>query len=1327
MPNEKKHLGGLPNVAAASINELYEKSQTFISAGKNDEAINVLQEILSLDPVNQKALNDLAVLYSLKGRLSESIALLNRLLQIEPANAIAGKNLGSLYLRANKVENALNSYYQVLQSSPNDTDALLAIADICLALGKTKEAVTFYQKVLNTDPQNVQATSRLVVIQQDFLDKLNNSGIPADIADTKTTGPTVSLSKEEEHRIRIGSPLPGAADGIADWGEFTVKELYDKAQLLIGEGKYEEAKETLKRALEIEPNDSSCLNDLAVLCSISKQNNTAIELLRRLLELEPINSVGRKNLGNLYLQENNLEEGLRTYSEVLKTVPNDVESLLTIARICLALNKPEDANLFFGKVLTTTQDPELLRQTLLELEKIEFNQSQDASRMLTSSLPADSGGRNANGDRPLPLVSIILLVYNKLGFSKRCIESILATVNYSNYEIVVTDNASTDGTYEYMSELANRLEKVRYVRNDSNLGFVGGCNTGVANARGEYVILLNNDTIVNKGWLESLVEFAMKTPDCGAVGSKLIYPDGRLQEAGGIIFSDGNGWNYGRGMSPYDPKYNFVREVDYISGASLMVRKDLWDEIGGLDDRFSPAYFEDSDLCFEVRKHGYKVYYEPKSSIIHFEGTTNGTDVNTGRKRYQIINRPKFVEKWEKELSEHYPNDPRIVEKASSRGIIGRIFVTDPSLPMFDRAAGSLHLFNILKALRALKYHVTFVAGNWSNKEYYKPLLEELGIETYAGDPDMMAFLGLSAPYKKIDYARLFEEREFDYAIVDFWYHAEYYVPFIRKYSSKTTIIIDTEDVHFVREIREAKVKGNRELEKLAIENKKRELAVYKKADRIWAVTEEDKKALKKENLHVPVDIRPVIHELPLVKNGFDDRSGILFVGNFNHRPNIDAIEFFSKEVFPIVAKSLPGVTLNVVGNNPGEKVRTLASDNILIRGYVRDLSQYYGNCRVCVAPLRYGAGLKGKVVEALSYGVPMVTTSIGIEGMGLHDRSEVMVADDPNEMADKIVQVYSNKEVWEQISARGRAAMEKTWSFDAGKKSLEELLLLPEKHEMENEQKLTSIVILTYNQLDYTKITIDSLRRHTKSPYEIIVVDNASSDGTVEYLKAQKDIRAIFNEENLGFPAGCNQGIEIAKGDYIVLLNNDVVVTNDWLEGLIECSEADTRVGIVGPMTNWISGFQLEKNISYKKVSQMPAFAGKYRRKNRKRWIEVPRIAGFCMLIKREVVEKIGGLDTIFGIGNCEDDDFCLRSKLAGFKVALAGDVFIHHFGSKSFSQRGIDTYLDVVSSKEKIFQEKWGITPSEWWRDGKSITKTSKLFIPVTGVEPVPVPVQP
>jgi len=877
---------------------------------------------------------------------------------------------------------------------------------------------------------------------------------------------------------------------------------------------------------------------------------------------------------------------------------------------------------------------------------------------------------------------------------------------------------------KYMKDLTARDGHFVYLRNQTNQGFVDACNIGAEKAHGDYILLLNNDTEVNEGWLESLLVFAENTPDCGAAGSKLVYPDGRLQEAGGIVFSDANGWNYGKGWKPNHPKFNFVREVDYVSGASLMVKRSLWKEIGGLDKRYAPAYFEDSDLCFEIRKHGFKVYYQPASLVIHHEGATAGTNLNEGFKKFQLINRPKFIEKWKKELTKQYGNDPRNVEKASSRGVGQRILVIDPILPMFDRAAGSLHLFNILKTLRKMNFQITFISTNYGMFNRYKQMLEQLGTETFAGDQEAMSHLGNKVVYPKIEYASLLKEREFDFALIDFWYQAEYYLPIIRMYSPNTRIIIDTEDVHFVRELREAEIKKDSRLETLALEKKEREIAIYRQADRVWVVTEEDRQALMKENMDLPIDIRPVMHELPSVRNDYSSREGLLFVGNFNHRPNLDAVEFFVREVFPKVTGSIPEARLYIVGNDPGEKAAEYASKNVVVAGYVQDLSSYYEKCRVAVAPLRYGAGLKGKIVESLSYGVPIVTTSIGAEGTGLENGKEIFVADDPGEMAQKIVDAYLNRTTWERLSTNGRSKMESKWSLDAGRKQLEEIFARSEKEAKVPKDKLASIVILTYNQLEYTKLTIDSIRKHTKARYEIIVVDNASTDGTVEYLKAQKDIRTIFNSENLGFPAGCNQGMEIAKGDYIVLLNNDVIVPDNWLEGLIDCADSHPTIGIVGPMSNRISGYQLEQNITYKKINRMHDFAASYRRKNRKKWYQSPRVAGFCMLIKREVLNKIGGLDTIFGIGNCEDDDFCLRAGLTGFKVAIAGDVFIHHFGSASFGKDGNEKYKEFIRKNESIFKEKWGTTALEWWREGKPATKVSPLYLPLNVSEPVTVP---
>lgn len=239
----------------------------------------------------------------------------------------------------------------------------------------------------------------------------------------------------------------------------------------------------------------------------------------------------------------------------------------------------------------------------------------------------------------------------------------------------------------------------------------------------------------------------------------------------------------------------------------------------------------------------------------------------------------------------------------------------------------------------------------------------------------------------------------------------------------------------------------------------------------------------------------------------------------------------------------------------------------------------------------------------------------------------------------------------------------------------------------------LTSIILLTHNQLDYTKLCIESIRKHTKQAYEIIVVDNASTDGTKEWLKKQKDIRLILNEENKGFPAGCNQGAKIAKGDAILFLNNDTMVTNKWLENLTACLNSATDVGAVGPVTNNSSYYQAIE-VSYKSIEEMEGFAVAYNKTNPDQWEQRIKLVGFCMLVKREVLEKVGFFDERFSPGNFEDDDLSFRMVLAGYKIFLCRDTFIHHFGSVSFKEN-IDKYRCLLTNNKEKFEEKWKFDP--------------------------------
>jgi GT2 family glycosyltransferase/tetratricopeptide (TPR) repeat protein len=241
------------------------------------------------------------------------------------------------------------------------------------------------------------------------------------------------------------------------------------------------------------------------------------------------------------------------------------------------------------------------------------------------------------------------------------------------------------------------------------------------------------------------------------------------------------------------------------------------------------------------------------------------------------------------------------------------------------------------------------------------------------------------------------------------------------------------------------------------------------------------------------------------------------------------------------------------------------------------------------------------------------------------------------------------------------------------------------------SKQVKTSIVILTHNKLDYTRACIGSIRKFTEpGTYEIIVVDNLSTDGTREWLAEQTDILTIFNEENVGFPRGCNQGMEFARGDAILLLNNDTVVTPGWLALLTECLFSDETIGAVGPVSN--SAYQYQDiPVSYQTVDEMLEFASRYNVSDPQSWHDVIKLIGFCLLIKREAVERIGKLDERFSPGMCEDADYCMRLIQAGYRLKLCTKVFVHHFGSISFGEIS-DGQRKLLADSRKKFVEKWG-----------------------------------
>jgi GT2 family glycosyltransferase len=243
----------------------------------------------------------------------------------------------------------------------------------------------------------------------------------------------------------------------------------------------------------------------------------------------------------------------------------------------------------------------------------------------------------------------------------------------------------------------------------------------------------------------------------------------------------------------------------------------------------------------------------------------------------------------------------------------------------------------------------------------------------------------------------------------------------------------------------------------------------------------------------------------------------------------------------------------------------------------------------------------------------------------------------------------------------------------------------------------LASIVIPCWNQLQFTRQCVAALRQHTRPPWELIVIDNGSTDDTAAYLGGVQDAAAvpvtvISNTINREFPAAINQGLQVARGDYLVLLNNDLVVTDAWLEQMVALATGPPTIGLVGPMSNYASPPQGVDDVPYRDMREMHSFARRWRDEHRGQWFTVPKVSGFCLLMKRELYDKIGGLDERFGLGMFDDDDLAERAHRAGFEAAVAHDLFVHHFGSRTFVGNGIDAEA-LLDENARRFAAKWGL----------------------------------
>jgi len=592
-----------------------------------------------------------------------------------------------------------------------------------------------------------------------------------------------------------------------------------------------------------------------------------------------------------------------------------------------------------------------------------------------------------------PQVSIIISIANEINYTYNCLLTILENTGNISFEIIFVTKSTAAKSIAFLNHI------------HANGKIVTSCNEASDLAIGSYLCFLDNDVQVKSYWLENMLSTFRYFTNTGIVGARLVYPYGLIKETGISLNSTGELNFPGRFKAPHDFYYNYIRETTACSRTCLLIKKYDFNLAGKFSERFQSRLMEDVDLSMTlIAKLNKKCYYQPLTKVISFESCLS---------KHFRSNLPgdsdkrMFLQKWQNNIQ-----ISPITDKKES------ILVMDAVLPKPDQDSGSRRMFEIIKLFKCLGYDVYFMAHEGLRIEPYYSNLVKMGIKVISGDfPKEKLHKKLSDIIPEIDLMWI-SRPEMN----------EIYGRFVKQMKN-IPWIYDTVDLHFIRLQRALELSGTSKIE---IEQKIdpvriQELTLAEDADHTLTVTEVERQVLIAQGIK-NVSVIPNIHfdQFSTQKSlSFDERKDLVFIGSYQHQPNIDAALWLSHEIMPLVWKYNSAIKLYLLGSKPTPEISALQSDRVEVPGFVHDVSDYFMKSRIFVAPLRYGAGMKGKIGQSLEYGLPIISTHIGVEGMGLIDGHNVLLAETASNFANKILELYESPELWTKIKDNSLAAIQ--------------------------------------------------------------------------------------------------------------------------------------------------------------------------------------------------------------------------------------------------------------------------------------------------------------